>query len=75
MLSVEQSNNVALEHSLDIGHHGLEVLALVEEHAVSVGHLVLPVLLPLGEGVFLEESPKDLQERRDGAGGGTMQRS
>ena len=47
------TGNVTLaagEHSLDIGHHGLQVLTLVEEHAVPVGHLVFPVLLPLREG-------------------------
>ena len=28
----------------------------MEEHAIPVGHLVLPVLLPFAQGVFLEEA-------------------
>ena len=44
------------QHGLYIGHDGLQVLALVQEHAVPVGHLVLPVLLPLAQGVLLEQA-------------------
>src|SRR3712207_8599275 len=40
---------------LHVGHDGFQILALVEEHTVPVGHLVLPVLLPLREGRLLEE--------------------
>ena len=51
--------NVALtagEHSLDVGHYGLKILALVQEHSVPVGNLVLPVLLPLAQRVLLEHA-------------------
>ena len=44
------------EHRLNVGHDGLQVLALVQEHAVPVGHLVFPVLLPLAQGIFLKET-------------------
>ena len=44
-----------LKHCLDIAHHRLHVLTLVEEHTIPVSHLVFPVLLPFREGEFLQE--------------------
>ena len=41
------------EHSLDIRHDGLEILTLMKEHSIPVGHLVFPVLLPFAECRFL----------------------
>ena len=44
------------EHCLDIWHYWLQILALVQEHSVPVGYLVLPVLLPLRECRLLKKS-------------------
>ena len=44
------------EHCLYVTHHRLQVLAFMQEHSVPVGHLVFPVLLPLAEGVLLQEA-------------------
>ena len=55
----------ALEHCLYVPHHRLEILALVQEHSIPVGHLVLPVLLPLAQGELLEELVRrDYEHRR-----------
>ena len=52
------------EHSLDIGHDGLQILALVEEHTIPVGNLILPVLLPLREGRLLQQTMRFDNELR-----------
>ena len=44
------------EERLHIGHHRLKILTLVEEHAVPVGDLVLPVLLPLAQSRLFEQA-------------------
>jgi hypothetical protein len=43
-----------VEISLDVPHDGIEVLALVKEHAVEVGDLILLKLLPAREDELLE---------------------
>ena len=42
-----------LQHRLDIAHHRFQILALVQEHAVPVRYLILPVLLPFAQRIFL----------------------
>ena len=44
------------QHSLNVWHHRLQVLTLVQEHTIPVCHLLLPVLLPLRQSIFLEEA-------------------
>ena len=44
------------EERLHVGHHRLKILTLVEEHAVPVGDLILPVLLPLAQSRLLEQA-------------------
>lgn len=67
---LDLARDVALrreEHRLDVAHDGLEVLRLVEEHAVPGGHLLLPVELPLGQHVLLEHLVgRDDEHRRGG---------
>ena len=43
------------QEGFDIPHDWFEELAFVEQHAVPVGQLFFPVLLPFGEGMFFEE--------------------
>ena len=58
-LQDSSTRHVALtagQHSLNIGHHWLQVLTLVQEHTIPVGHLVFPVLLPLRQRRFLQQT-------------------
>ena len=43
------------QHGFDVAHYRFQILAFVQEHAVPVGYLVLPVLLPFAQGIFLQE--------------------
>ena len=43
------------QKGFDIAHHRVEVLALVQQHAIPVGQLLFPVLLPFGEHVFFQQ--------------------
>ena len=43
------------EKSFDVAHHRIEELGFVQHHAVPVAHLVFPILLPLGEGMLLQQ--------------------
>lgn len=45
----------AFEEGFHIRHHRFQVLALVQEHAIPVGNLVFPVLLPLAQRRLLQQ--------------------
>ena len=44
------------EHCFDVRHDGFEILTLMQKHAIPVGNLVLPILLPLAECAFFQQS-------------------
>ena len=44
----------AFKEFLHVAHNRFEILRFVKEHAVPCADLVFPVLLPFGEGVFLQ---------------------
>ena len=67
---LDSSGDVALrgfQICLHLAHYRLQILALVEEHAVPIADLVLPVLLPLGEGVLFEHLVRRDDEYRAGS--------
>src|SRR6187402_1543792 len=43
------------KESLDVAHDRIEVLSFVQPVAIPGGHLILPVELPLGEGVLFQK--------------------
>ena len=56
-----------MKHGFDVAHHRFEVLAFVKEHAIPVGYLVFPVLLPFAQRVFFKETVGTDNQHRSGS--------